>query len=363
MAQTSNEPRHKILLVDDDQAFLDIYYETLKRLPGSPEIFPAVTGARALAMLESEAFNLLIVDLNMPKIDGLQVLSIARRKFPQLRLVVLTGVQDEQFRARAYGMGVDLFCQKPESAKEVEMFLDAVDSLLQRESKGGFRGVQSKSLMDIIQLECLSQSSNVLRITNGVLEARIWIQGGLIIDAEEQELTGEPAFRRILRWKTGSFELLPADPARKRTIFTSYQGLLLESAQAFDESGGTTSFFAAPSMTQSESSGSPLAPLAHFEGVQFVLTVGPEPKEELVSWGMESPESVSTWMKKSLESFRALGERLHVGELQQVTGMSSQNHVALASCPKGELCVGFRPALLSEDVRESMKTILAKWAS
>ncbi len=58
-----------------------------------------------------------------------------------------------------------------------------MDSLLQRESSGGFRGVQSKSLMDIIQLECLSQSSNVLRITNGVLEARVWIQGGLVIDA------------------------------------------------------------------------------------------------------------------------------------------------------------------------------------
>ncbi len=245
------------------------------------------------------------------------------------------------------------------------MFLEAVDSLLQRESSGGFRGVQSKSLMDIIQLECLSQSSNVLRITNGVLEARVWIQGGLVIDAEAQDLTGEAAFQRILRWKTGSFELLPPDPARARTIFTSYQGLLLESAQAFDESGGNTSFFASLSMTQSQSksSASPLAGLARFEGVQFVLTVGPEPKNKLVSWGMESPESVSTWMQKSLESFRALGDRLHIGQLQQVTGMSSQNHVALASCPKGELCVGFRPALLSEDVRESMKTILAKWAS
>ena len=31
----------------------------------------------------------------------------------------------------------------------------------------GFRGVQSKSLVDIIQLECMSQSSSVLRITNG----------------------------------------------------------------------------------------------------------------------------------------------------------------------------------------------------
>ncbi len=362
MGQTTNAVRHKILLVDDDQDFLKIYFETLKRLPGSPEIHTAATGARALALLESEVFTLLIVDLNMPKMDGLQVLAIARRKYPQLRLLVLTGVRDEQFRTRAYGMGVDQFWQKPDSAKAVELFLEAVDSLLQRESQGGFRGVQSKGLVDIIQLECLSQSSNVLRITNGVLEARIWIQAGVVIDAEAQELTGEAAFRRVLRWKTGSFELLPADPARARAIFTSYQGLLLESAQAIDEAG-STSFFTAASLTQSASSASPLAGLTHFEGVQFVLTVGPEPKHELVSWGMESPEPVSDWMKKSLENFRELGDRLHVGDLQQVTGMSAQSHVALASCARGELCVGFRPALLSDEVRETMKNILAKWAS
>ncbi len=76
-------------------------------MPDSPEIFSAAPGARALAMLESEAFNLLIVDLNMPKMDGLQVLAIPRRKYPQLRLMVLTGVRDAQFRSRASGMGVD----------------------------------------------------------------------------------------------------------------------------------------------------------------------------------------------------------------------------------------------------------------
>jgi len=44
-------------------------------------------------MLEAEPFNLMSVDLNLPKMDGLQVISIARRKFPQLRMVVLTGIR------------------------------------------------------------------------------------------------------------------------------------------------------------------------------------------------------------------------------------------------------------------------------
>jgi len=50
------------------------------------------TGCKGLwfAMLEAEPFQLLICDLKMPKMDGLQVLAIVRRKYPQLRTVALT---------------------------------------------------------------------------------------------------------------------------------------------------------------------------------------------------------------------------------------------------------------------------------
>src|SRR4030095_16570613 len=111
--------RPKILLLDDDQDFLDLYREMLSQhLPSLPEVRVANSGSRGLALLDSEVFTLMIVDLNMPKMDGLQVLSIARRKFPQLRLMVLTGLREEQFRTRAYAMGVDQYWIKPESDPE-----------------------------------------------------------------------------------------------------------------------------------------------------------------------------------------------------------------------------------------------------
>src|SRR2546426_6744464 len=210
--------RHKVLLLDDDVDLLDMYRQLLTQLPSQPEIYTATSGSRAMAMLEAEPFRLLVCDLKMPKMDGLQVLSIVRRKYPQLRTVVLTSVVDEQFRSRVYAGGVDLFWRKPATEQEIKMFLECLESLLGRETEAGFRGVQSKSLVDIIQLECLSQSSAVLRITNGNLTGRIWIQDGEIIDSEADELKAEPAFQRILSWKAGSFETFPADPSRPRTI-------------------------------------------------------------------------------------------------------------------------------------------------
>ena len=218
--------QNKILLLDDEEQMLELYQALLEQIPSHPEVQVCNAGARAIAMLESEPFNLLITDLRMPKMDGLQVLAIVRRKFPLLRIVVLTGVPDEEYRSRAYAQGVEMFWQKPTNAEDIQLFQDCIESMLDRPhlSQEGFRGVQSKSLVDLIQLECLSRSSSVLFITRGALNGKIWIQNGEITDAAAANLDGEAAFKEILSWKGGNFEILPADPDRARAIHNSYPG-------------------------------------------------------------------------------------------------------------------------------------------
>src|SRR3954471_15704435 len=227
--------RQQILILDDEHDLLEIYQEILARLPSQPSIHTADNGPRALALLESEKFALLLVDLRMPHMDGFQVLAVVRRKFPALRIAVVTGAEDEQFRARAYAMGVDLYIEKPKTGKEIINFVDCIESLLERESVGGFRGVQSKTLVDIIQLECLTQSSAILKVTTANGEGRIWVQRGEIIDAASGDLSGKDALLEMLRWKTGNFEILPSDMPRPRTIFSGWESLLMETAQMLDE--------------------------------------------------------------------------------------------------------------------------------
>ncbi len=350
--------RHKVLLVDDDPDLLVMYQDVLEQLPSKPEIMTAVSGSRALAMLEAEPFRLIICDLKMPKMDGLQVLSIVRRKYPELRTVVLTSVVDEQFRSRVYALGVDLFWNKPTTEQEIRMFLECLESLLGRETEAGFRGVQSKSLVDIIQLECISQSSSVLRITNGALTGIIWIRDGEVVDSEAGDLRSEPAFHKILSWKAGNFEILPADIDRPRTVFKSYNALLLETAQALDESRHEVT----PEGTPKEPV-APMAELSQVEGVEFVLTMKPGEEGFKVARGLENPERVAKWARQNLERFRALGDRLHAGPLEQVAGLGPQRHVALASQGESEFCVGWIPTITSEEIRERMKKVLALWAS
>ena len=350
--------QHRVLLLDDDVDLLDMYRQLLAQLPSQPEIHTATSGPRAMAMLEAEPFRLLICDLKMPKMDGLQVLSIVRRKYPQLRTVALTSVPDEQFRSRAYALGVDLFWHKPTTEQEIKLFVECLESLLGREMETGFRGVQSKSLVDIIQLECISQSSSVLRITNGPMSGRIWIQDGELIDAEAGDLRAEAAFQKILSWRAGSFETLPAEPSRPRTIFKSYNGLLLESAQAIDESRG-----AVTPEGGVQAPPTALSQLSQVEGVEFVLAMKPGPQGEQVARGLENPERVAAWAKESLERFRALGDRLQAGALEQVAGLGPQRHVILASQDATEFCVGWKHTMSLGQIRDMMNRVLALWAS
>jgi CheY-like chemotaxis protein len=349
----------KILLLDDDTAFTELYREMLsKHLTSMPEVKAATTGSRALSMLDAEPFNMLIVDLNMPKMDGLQVLSIVRRKHPHVRLVVLTGVRDEQFRTRAYAMGVDQYWIKPESDQEVGLFLESIESLLSRETQGGFRGVQSKSLVDIIQLECLSQSSCLLKISNGLIEGKIWIQNGEVIDAEAAGLVAEAAFQRILAWKTGSFEILPPDGTRERTIQESYQGLLLNSAQALDEATA-----AAP--TQDSTTSTPatfaLADISQWPGVEFAMAVRGRKAKDY--YGIENPGPVGQWLEETLKNFQELGDYLQVGQLQEVVGSGPKRKIAMATLSGSQICIGFPATVSPEQLRETFKKILEKWAS
>jgi CheY-like chemotaxis protein len=353
----------RILLLDDDPDLLELYREILGRLPSEPEIFTATSGARAIALLQSQSFTLLICDLNMPKMDGLQVLAIVRRKFPQLRTAVLTAVVDEQFRARAYATGVDIYFEKPSSPQEIQLFLDCVESLLGQEAQGNFRGVQSKTLVDIIQLECLSQSSSVLKVTNAATEGKLWFESGEVIDAQVGDLSGEGAFQSILAWRTGNFEILPSEANRTRTILKSTQALLLESAHALDEAKASDPNHGAE---LADSSDKPkqnrFAEISRFKGVEFaVANGGTEPALE--SWGLDNPEQLGQWTASTLGAFRQLGESLRAGDLLDMEGLGLVHSVGLARHGDKDLCIGFQRTYSPEQIRESMKVILAEWIS
>jgi CheY-like chemotaxis protein len=319
------EEAKKVLILDDEPHLLAIYKKIIGRLASRPDVRVSDNAGQALALLDAEPFDLFITDLRMPKIDGFQVLLSARRRLPDLKTVVLTGAASEQYRARAYESGIDLFVEKPTTPAEFRLFGECVEALLLKgERNRGFRGLQSKSLMDLVQFECLSQKSSTLKITSGALVGYVWIAGGNVIDAEAEGLRGEEAFKHIFEWKAGNFELMPGNPERDRTIFTPYESLLLESARTFDEA------LAAEEENPGAKSRD-LTPLATVRGVESLLLIGED--GQFNAWSLEQPERFVTWSHRVLRDFQGIGDILKAGSLRVVLAAGRER--GLAVLPNG----------------------------
>jgi two-component system response regulator YesN len=358
------ETRHKVLIVDDDPAVLELYRELLSHLASQPEVFTTTSGSRALSMLKSEPFRLLICDLKMPRMDGLQVLSICRRSFPDLRSVVVTAVEDDEFRSRAYALGVDLFWLKPDTQQNMEMFLQCIESLLGRDNEAGFRGVQSKGLLDLLQMECLSQSSTVLRIRRGALSGQIWINSGELVDAETDGVRGEAAFRRILAWKSGTFENLPAEPGRDRTITKPFNALLLETAQVLDESHQAESERSTEETEQAVHQNTVwrLAALTR-AGAEYVVTLKQGADAKADGWGTESTDELAGWMRQTIDTCNHLSNRLQAGPFSHAEGRGFNQHVSLLPHEEKLFLVGWPGGEPPPQLLEQTTRLVASWDS
>lgn len=79
----------KLLLVDDEEEFLTASSQALGRRGFDVEIAP--NGVTALEMVEKSEFDVLVLDVKMPDIDGIEVFKQIRETLPDLPVVLLTG--------------------------------------------------------------------------------------------------------------------------------------------------------------------------------------------------------------------------------------------------------------------------------
>jgi hypothetical protein len=102
----------------------------------------------------------------------------------------------------------------------------------------GFRvSLEGATLPDFVQMECLAMSNRVFRVTSGHRIGYLFFNKGQIVHALSGDHVGEPAALELLKWRDGSVEPCNVGWPDAPTIRSTWQNLLLLSAQARDESG------------------------------------------------------------------------------------------------------------------------------
>jgi two-component system OmpR family response regulator len=110
--------------VDDDTRLYELLASYLEQNGMSPA--HASSGRRALDLLEREAFDAVLLDVMMPEMDGLGVLSRVRSRWPSLPVIMLTAKGDETDRVVGLELGADDYLAKPFSPRELLARLKAV---------------------------------------------------------------------------------------------------------------------------------------------------------------------------------------------------------------------------------------------
>ena len=106
--------RHRILIVEDSPTMRQLLVFALKRIPGV-EIVEARDGMDGLRKVTSDHFDLALVDINMPVMDGLKLIHLIRdeESLWAMPIVVITTEGAEADRARALALGADEYLTKP----------------------------------------------------------------------------------------------------------------------------------------------------------------------------------------------------------------------------------------------------------
>jgi len=114
----------RVLVVDDDVRLYELLASYLEQNGVSP--VHASSGRRALDVLERDAFDAVLLDVMMPELDGLGVLSRVRARWPGLPVIMLTAKGDETDRVVGLELGADDYLAKPFSPRELLARLKAV---------------------------------------------------------------------------------------------------------------------------------------------------------------------------------------------------------------------------------------------
>ena len=105
----------RILIVEDSATMRSLLASALTDLGTPVEVTEAASGFEALRLLPREPFDLILTDINMPDINGLELLSFVKRNlaYRDIPLIIVSTEGSERDREKGLGLGADAYLVKP----------------------------------------------------------------------------------------------------------------------------------------------------------------------------------------------------------------------------------------------------------
>ena len=110
----------KLMIVDDEETLTFSLYQTFIMAKQDYEVITASSGEEAVARLAGDNFDLVITDISMPGMTGLELLAQIRQKYPGTAVIVMTAYGSEEKKEEALRIGAHHYIEKPFEIKEIK---------------------------------------------------------------------------------------------------------------------------------------------------------------------------------------------------------------------------------------------------
>ncbi|HEX8748116.1 MAG TPA: response regulator [Pyrinomonadaceae bacterium] len=121
-----------ILVVDDDATIRDMLYDLFEE---NHRCHLAETAEQALLFLETEHYDVILTDISMPGLSGLELLGYMRQSQPETPVIVITGIQDQEHAQGLLKLGAFHYLLKPFRLEVVEESVEKAIEFHRRQTK------------------------------------------------------------------------------------------------------------------------------------------------------------------------------------------------------------------------------------
>ncbi len=234
-----------VLVVDDDPRWREYSAEPFVRR--GDRVRTVADGLEALSMCVSDPPDVVLTDVNMPRMDGWQLLRMirARPNLGGVPVVFLTSLDGDEERLKGYQLGVDAYIPKPFHPDELLLRVHRVvrrrRQAAEADTAGTLRGdlenVSAASLLSFLSVE---RKTGILVVV-GERVARVFLREGRALRVELEgdgpTLSSRDALLHILDWHTGQFEFSVERVGGVDEVRSAISALVIEHARLQDEEG------------------------------------------------------------------------------------------------------------------------------
>lgn len=181
-----------LLLIDDHQIIIDGLVALLSGDPSLGEIYRALSGEAAYAVLERETVDIALLDINLPNKNGFQICKELKRDYPDLRIIALTMHSESGFVAKMVKAGADGYLLKNTGKEELLLAIQTVaqdgqyfNQEITRSLIDGMRGHGKRRTSGVIQ-KLTRREREILRLivdehTSEEIAGKLFISASTVI--------------------------------------------------------------------------------------------------------------------------------------------------------------------------------------